>query len=430
MKLKFWIVVLLVGWASSAHAQLFVTSYDGSTYQIVKGAPRLVTSGGFGFFESNRYDSAPQDADGTTYWIRNSIVDTAYHAEVIRVRLDGTLSVLAQLPNGVYDGALQRDAAGNFYAVSMDEGIVSKITPAGETTTLADLSPIGYQWSNLALGPGGLYAMTYSGQVAKILLTGGGWEYLDISDTFPELRPGFHYETYSYVGFYGDLELGDDGNLYAAHEDGPIIRINTQQPAATLFSPGRKPYGAWSLVKGWQGVFYSVDRGCRIVRHLSGQATLFADLTSVGLYGCDNLIMDNGYLVAVAENGAVARVNSRGRITVLTDRLPAGAGFLGMSGDSVSPEDALANLFYSIARLNLPQGIANSLLTKVSNAYIAVWLHGQGGAVFGACGELRSVINETRALSGKKIPAGTANQIILETEATADLLGCRRVGLW
>lgn len=81
----------------------------------------------------------------------------------------------------------------------------------------------------------------------------------------------------------------------------------------------------------------------------------------------------------------------------------------------------LEDLYLMIEGFGLPKGIANSLLVKVKAAHAAV----STGDIKAACGNLKALINQAEALSGKKLTVAQANQIIAAAEAIRVSLGCK-----
>jgi virginiamycin B lyase len=80
---------------------------------------------------------------------------------------------------------------------------------------------------------------------------------------------------------------------------------------------------------------------------------------------------------------------------------------------SPPPTTTVADLMTRVQRLGLPHGIERSLLAQLGAAQ-------QGGA----CANLRAFTNHVKAQSGKKIAADDAADLLAETLAVGDSLGC------
>jgi hypothetical protein len=109
--------------------------------------------------------------------------------------------------------------------------------------------------------------------------------------------------------------------------------------------------------------------------------------------------------------GAGGALTPKGTATV-------GTG-LGPSGIAVRPT-TIADLIASVEALDLPHGIENSLLKKLTGAQKNL----DAGHLHGACGKLGAFVNQVRAQSGKKIDADDADELIAEATAVRESLGC------
>jgi subtilisin-like proprotein convertase family protein len=80
----------------------------------------------------------------------------------------------------------------------------------------------------------------------------------------------------------------------------------------------------------------------------------------------------------------------------------------------------IADLIESVEALDLPHGIENSLLKKLTNAQKNL----DADDIAGACDKLASFIAEVSAQSGKKIDAENADDLIADAEAVRESLDC------
>lgn len=85
-----------------------------------------------------------------------------------------------------------------------------------------------------------------------------------------------------------------------------------------------------------------------------------------------------------------------------------------------SPEQQIADLVDLIDTFGLPGGIANSLTVKVQAALDSL----AKGNPTAACNQLRALLNEAQALSGKKLTAAQAQAIVDAVRAIRLALGC------
>jgi hypothetical protein len=81
----------------------------------------------------------------------------------------------------------------------------------------------------------------------------------------------------------------------------------------------------------------------------------------------------------------------------------------------------IADVIDSVEALDLPRGLENSLLKKLTNAQ----RNADADKLNGACGKLGAFIHQVKAQSGKKIAAGDADDLITEAGALRESLGCR-----
>ncbi len=105
--------------------------------------------------------------------------------------------------------------------------------------------------------------------------------------------------------------------------------------------------------------------------------------------------------------------------TRLTD--PGGTEFEPDWGPApVAPAVTIADLAASVKALGLDSGMESSLLRKLQEAEKNV----ARGDVAGACDKLASFSEQVAALAGKKITTSDAEQLIADTAAVRDDLGC------
>ena len=100
----------------------------------------------------------------------------------------------------------------------------------------------------------------------------------------------------------------------------------------------------------------------------------------------------------------------------------ANSGFdLNLSANLVTPTPTtIADLIESVEGLDLPSGIENSLLKKLTNAQMNLDADDSAGA----CDKLASFIAAVQAQSGKKIDADDADALIEQAEAVRDSIPC------
>jgi hypothetical protein len=85
------------------------------------------------------------------------------------------------------------------------------------------------------------------------------------------------------------------------------------------------------------------------------------------------------------------------------------------------PEDQIDDLITLIRGFNLPQGTANSLITKLQQALTAI----DAGDLATACSSLTAFTNECAAQSGKKLTTDQATQLINSANQIKSDLGCQ-----
>jgi hypothetical protein len=84
-------------------------------------------------------------------------------------------------------------------------------------------------------------------------------------------------------------------------------------------------------------------------------------------------------------------------------------------------EDQIDDLITLIRDFNLPQGTANSLITKLQQALTAI----DAGDMTTACSSLTAFTNECAAHSGKKLTTDQATQLINSANQIKSDLGCQ-----
>ena len=92
----------------------------------------------------------------------------------------------------------------------------------------------------------------------------------------------------------------------------------------------------------------------------------------------------------------------------------------GESGDPADAADAAADLQSILTGFVLPAGTSTSLAAKLREALDAI----AAGDTAAACRALSDFINQTRALSGKKLTTAQADALITEANRIRGLLGC------
>jgi len=80
----------------------------------------------------------------------------------------------------------------------------------------------------------------------------------------------------------------------------------------------------------------------------------------------------------------------------------------------------IGSLVEIIRSYELPQGLENSLVTKLENALAALAV----GDTETACGLVGAFVNETQAQDGKKLTAEQAGEMIDGAEAIRAAIGC------
>jgi hypothetical protein len=88
--------------------------------------------------------------------------------------------------------------------------------------------------------------------------------------------------------------------------------------------------------------------------------------------------------------------------------------------ETVTPEAQVNDLHDLLAGMGLPDGVANSLVTKLLAVLAAI----EEGDAAGACSDLRAFVNEVTAQSGKKLTAEQAAELLAAANALREDLGC------
>lgn len=86
--------------------------------------------------------------------------------------------------------------------------------------------------------------------------------------------------------------------------------------------------------------------------------------------------------------------------------------------------DQAADVIAQILSFNLNPGIAESLVTKMSNVQ-ATLAAARPNSVGTACNQLNAFINSVRAQSGKALTVNQGNQLIGAATRMQAVLGCR-----
>jgi YVTN family beta-propeller protein len=153
---------------------------------------------------------------------------------------------------------------------------------------------------------------------------------------------------------------------------------------------------------------------------------------ALALKSPDPVVLAGGFPIGIAVNPDGASVYVANRDSSNLSQYDVGAGGaltpkgtatvgtgLGPSGIAVRPT-TIADLIASVEALDLPHGIENSLLKKLTGAQKKL----DAGHLHGACGKLGAFVNQVRAQSGKKIDADDADELIAEATAVRESLGC------
>ena len=99
--------------------------------------------------------------------------------------------------------------------------------------------------------------------------------------------------------------------------------------------------------------------------------------------------------------------------------LPPTLGFQ-VTGYEITPESLIGNVQTFVSGTTIPVGNAQSIFAKLGDALDAL----AANQISVACTSLQDAINDTRAQSGKKIPASDANAIISQITAIRTTIGC------
>lgn len=87
----------------------------------------------------------------------------------------------------------------------------------------------------------------------------------------------------------------------------------------------------------------------------------------------------------------------------------------------ISPAFSIGVLADLAQSFNLPQGIKNSLITKLQSAIDSA----NAGDLADACNQLQAFVNQVSAQMGNQIPATQANQLLTVANQLRVSLGCR-----
>lgn len=119
-----------------------------------------------------------------------------------------------------------------------------------------------------------------------------------------------------------------------------------------------------------------------------------------------------------SDNVSQYDVGAGGALTAkTTPTVPAGDAPFGVA---VRPTPTIADPIDSVEELQLPIGVEDSLLAKLTGAQRDL----AAGNTDGACAKLAAFIHQVSAQSGKKIDADDAEELIAEAQAVRESLGC------
>jgi len=80
----------------------------------------------------------------------------------------------------------------------------------------------------------------------------------------------------------------------------------------------------------------------------------------------------------------------------------------------------VSDLIISIKGFNLESGTENSLVVKLQHALSQVKAGNKGAA----CNHLKAIINQVQAITGKKLSAAQAGQMVITVKRLVVVLGC------
>ncbi len=110
-------------------------------------------------------------------------------------------------------------------------------------------------------------------------------------------------------------------------------------------------------------------------------------------------------------------------VTINNDRGGTGTSSFVVTVTGGSPTQKISNLIGKINSLNLPQGTATSLISKL-NAATTILNDGNPTNDVNACTSLHDFENEVKAQSGKKIKSSDATSLIAFAKQIETAIGC------
>jgi uncharacterized repeat protein (TIGR03803 family) len=396
-------IAFILAAMTAGHAQTFSVVYNFGTNS---GDPLAPQASGI----------IAQGRDGNLY---STAVGGTGAGTVFKFTPQGALSVIHDFKGT--DGStptsgLTLGTDGNFYGATSlggksDEGTLFKITPEGTLTVLHNFGDADgdYVWAPPIEGAdGNFYGTTQYGPKNT---SGNGIVY--------KVTPSGQFTTlYVFDGTHGQrpfapLVQGTDGNLYGttflggAGGLGTVFKITTKGEITTLYSfhgaDGRYPFDP--LVRGTDGSFYGTtgeggkgcktNNGCGVVFKITrkGKFTLLHTFSySGGAFPVAGLVQGtDGYFYGTTESGgtkgygSIFRINSKGKLTFVHDfdstkgsnpqvtLLQHTTGVL--FGDTVSGGSADGGVFYS---LNANLGPYAALVSSSGKVGKTIGILGQG----------------------------------------------------
>jgi len=170
-------------------------------------------------------------------------------------------------------------------------------------------------------------------------------------------------------------------------------------------------------------VFVGLASNQVAVNSLTGR--VYAASTGNGLYVVDGRLSSPTYNTVLSSLGSFfgssdLAVNSNTNLVYLMS-----GSLLKIFDESItSPANAIAVLIDWVTSLNLAQGTANSLDSKLTNAQSALESL-RGGDAATACNKLDSFINEAQAQDGKQLTATQVRELTVEAGLIKTALGCQ-----